>query len=205
MSNLINVSEATTTELVAFYNSIVAADKQIKKFADRKTAERRVAELVASLPVAEVAGFNAPEAPAGEVAPEGVRVCPHCGDTGSLYHVDDCAANTDKTYRQLRDADFEAGEFWCVACGGHSGAPVIFPAKSTARAEGVARSWQDAEVAARRAVRDKVEVDGALFKSVAAAFKALGLPMKEHISFRMSLKAAGSTRCYDRNWKIVKG
>ena len=42
-----NVSTATTAELVAFYNK--HSDKPVKKFADRKTAERRVSALVAEI------------------------------------------------------------------------------------------------------------------------------------------------------------
>lgn len=44
-----NVQAATTAELVAFYNANAAAP--VKKFADRKTAERRVAALIETLPV----------------------------------------------------------------------------------------------------------------------------------------------------------
>lgn len=44
---MIDVKNATTTELVAFYNK--HADKQVKKFQDRVTAERRVSELLATL------------------------------------------------------------------------------------------------------------------------------------------------------------
>jgi hypothetical protein len=42
-----NPSTATTAELVAFYNKHAA--KPVTKFADRKTAERRVATLLADL------------------------------------------------------------------------------------------------------------------------------------------------------------
>lgn len=44
---MLNVSTATTAELVAFYNEH-NADKPVKKFADRKTAERRVSALLAT-------------------------------------------------------------------------------------------------------------------------------------------------------------
>ena len=45
---MIDVSAATTAELVAFYNKHAA--KPVNKFADRKTAERRVTQLVEQLP-----------------------------------------------------------------------------------------------------------------------------------------------------------
>lgn len=44
---MINVKTASIAELVAFYNK--HADKQVKKFQDRATAERRVSELLATL------------------------------------------------------------------------------------------------------------------------------------------------------------
>lgn len=45
---MLNITTATTAELVAFYNANAAT--AVKKFADRKTAERRVAALIESLP-----------------------------------------------------------------------------------------------------------------------------------------------------------
>jgi hypothetical protein len=44
---MLNITTATTAELVAFYNANAAA--AVKKFADRKTAERRVSTLIESL------------------------------------------------------------------------------------------------------------------------------------------------------------
>lgn len=44
----INVQKATMAELVKFYNAHAA--KPVKKFADRKTAERRVSALLAAKP-----------------------------------------------------------------------------------------------------------------------------------------------------------
>ena len=43
-----NINTATTAELVKFFNAHSA--KPVKKFADRKTAERRVAALLAQQP-----------------------------------------------------------------------------------------------------------------------------------------------------------
>lgn len=43
----INVATAKTSELVAFYNA--NTDKPVKKFADRATAEKRVAALLETL------------------------------------------------------------------------------------------------------------------------------------------------------------
>lgn len=58
-------------------------------------------------------------------------------------------------------------------------------------AEGVAKSWTNPEVRARRLTRQSVVVNGEEFNSTPAAFNALGLPMKKMIKFRLELKAAG--------------
>jgi hypothetical protein len=59
---------------------------------------------------------------------------------------------------------------------------------------GVARSWGDASVKAARTTKHGVTVKAGgkttEHKSVAAAFKALGLPMPKHIKFRGKLKAS---------------
>lgn len=47
MLNVKTAKTAKTAELVAFYNAHAA--KPVKKFADRKTAEQRVAALIATL------------------------------------------------------------------------------------------------------------------------------------------------------------
>jgi hypothetical protein len=44
----INIAEAKTTELVAFYNT--HAEKPVKKFVSRAVAEEKVAAIIASLP-----------------------------------------------------------------------------------------------------------------------------------------------------------
>jgi hypothetical protein len=46
---MINVTTATTAELLAFFNANSGATP-VKKFADRKTAERRVSALIATMP-----------------------------------------------------------------------------------------------------------------------------------------------------------
>jgi hypothetical protein len=57
------------------------------------------------------------------------------------------------------------------------------------RAAGTRRSWDNIEVFEKRRERTNVEVDGhGRFRSVGAAFKAIGLPMTKHIAFRQDLK-----------------
>lgn len=50
---MLNIKTAKTAELVAFYNE--HADKPVKKFVDRATAEKRVAALIATLAPAKKA------------------------------------------------------------------------------------------------------------------------------------------------------
>ena len=71
------------------------------------------------------------------------------------------------------------------------------------RSSAIAKSWTNKETHAKRCQRSAVEVDGVQYGSVNKAFIALGLPSKEHIAFRGILKEAGTTKAYDRTWKIV--
>ena len=57
--------------------------------------------------------------------------------------------------------------------------------------DGVRASWADPAVRAARSERTRVKVGGETFRSVAAAFTALGFDMRKHIAFRIALKAAG--------------
>lgn len=49
----VNFAQMSSKELVEWYNGNVEEGKRIKKFSDRKAAERRCAELLSSLPVEE--------------------------------------------------------------------------------------------------------------------------------------------------------
>lgn len=131
------ISAAKTAELVAFYNAncAVAGKKPVSKFADRKTAEKRVAELVAALPT--------PKAP-----------------------------------RKVATVNPGA-------------------------AKQIAASWKDPEVFAARITRNNVKVDGTVYTSVREAFVKLGLPLGQHIKFRMNLKAAGKLEGFGKKWVVL--
>jgi hypothetical protein len=78
----------------------------------RKANLAKLTELHSALPVAQ-------------------QLCPHCGIhlSNGLLHVDDEVANGDgATYRSTRDPAFAEGEYNCMACGGHFGAPVQYDA-----------------------------------------------------------------------------
>lgn len=142
----INISEATTKELVEFHNAELVnlpADSKIrkqpvKKFTDRKTAEKRVAALVEEI-----------------------------------------------------NAAIESDEVEPVA------------GRAVNNSAGIAKSWEDPKVAAKRAQRSGVEVDGEYYGSVHKAYIALGLDLKDHIQFRMLLKENGKAKVEGRKWKIV--
>ena len=141
---MIDVTAATTNELVAFWNEHAPqfGAKPVNRFATRGDAERRVRELIDNI--------EAHDEPVDDEAPEVTDV-----------------AHTD------------------------------------ARSAGVARSWQDPEVRAKRSQRTNIRVDGVDYRSVKQAFDALGLPLKEHIPFRQLLKRELRLEAYDRVWEVV--
>lgn len=64
--------------------------------------------------------------------------------------------------------------------------------QSRTRSEGVSDSWKNPDVAESRKQRGAVQVNGTVYRSVNAAFKALDLPTNRHIAFRASLKKEGT-------------
>lgn len=107
----IDVTTATTSELVAFYNEH-SGDNPIKKFRDRATAEARVTKLLSERQ------FNQPKA-LPDVSAEkqrnvnlyGTANCPHCGvdlDNGVGHH------NQEVNGKRLKHKKYE---FECLACG----------------------------------------------------------------------------------------
>ena len=58
------------------------------------------------------------------------------------------------------------------------------------RSKSISESWNNPEVAAKRAQRNSVKVGKEVYRSVLEAFKKLQLPVSQHIKFRMALKAA---------------
>lgn len=198
---IIDVTTATTAELVAFYNE--HADTPVKRFSDRKTAERRVAAL---LPCTEETCCTEVELKDGEL------VCAKCGTPEQEMNE-----AKEEYAEQLKRSEIcpkcgidmlengydhnSAGGYICLGCG--HGEDEAKPA-SEARSAGVSKSWQDPEVRAKRSVRHFVRVDGNEHRSVRAAFIALGLPLKEHIRFRMLLKQEGQLEAYGFRWEAIE-
>lgn len=170
-----NVSTATTAELVAFYNKHAA--KPVNKFADRKTAERRVNALLAT------------ELGAGH------DKCPHCGATTDITRGEVLVS------RHAEQRVVNEHIAFCHNCTHEwntlTGKPVRkAPAKSPDRSAAIAASWSNKKVAAARATRHGVRVTDPRggqgnYKSVREAFIVLALPLGQHIKFRGALKAAG--------------
>lgn len=137
IQNANDVLNAKTSELVAFYNE--RAERPVTKFADRKTAERRVIELLRAAPTAP----TAPVAHAFSVNTRG---------------------------------------------------------KMSAAQQ---RTWADITIRSKRCERSGVLVDGQEFRSVRAAFVEFGLPINEHIKFRMQLKEQIKMVAYEHSWEII--
>jgi hypothetical protein len=174
---MINVQAATTAELVAYFNR--HSSKPVKKFADRKTAERRVAALMNAMVT--------PTTSAHELR------CPICGDTENL---------TCGEVKLVRGMQHLVNEHIadCHSCGHEwnteTGKPVRKAAANPERGAAIAASWKNKKVAAARAQRHGVVVvtpkgEKRELRSVREAFMVLALPLGQHIKFRGALKAAG--------------
>lgn len=213
----IQISSASTADLLAFYNAHSGA-APVRRFADRKSAEARVSKLVERLAAEqEAAAAAAPAAPAPAVRRLPAR--------GKLAKMDREAAKVEKAAKKYcfstdgcpvcgATADITAGrviekngrqevirehEGTCHSCGAefnvNTGKPIRAP-KATDKASisaSISATWADPEVAAKRKERTSVRVDGeAIFSSVAKAFAALNIPSNKVISFRLRLKAEGT-------------
>lgn len=186
--NAKQISAAKTAELVAFYNAncAVVGKKPVSKFADRKTAEKRVAELVASLPK-----------PKTNAANYVVGTCPKCGATSDIT-----CGHGDKKGNIINEH-----EALCHSCGHefnyNTGKALRKVATNPGAAKQIAASWKDPEVFAARITRNNVKVDGVVYASVREAFVKLGLPLGQHIKFRMNLKAAGKLEGFGKKWVVL--
>ena len=95
---MINVNTAKTAELVAFYNK--HASKPVTKFADRKTAERRVAALLATQPTKTVRAKAAPAKDRGEAIAASWKNKKVAAARATRHNV----KVEDKTYKSVREA-----------------------------------------------------------------------------------------------------
>lgn len=149
----LNVTAATTAELLAFFNSHTGG-AQVKKFADRKTAERRVNLLIAEmiedgdtegyeLTAAEQAIVDAPAGSSEHLTQE--LACPECGCTQDITAG---RIVNRKGHQVLVDEDV----FTCHPCGHEWGTPDA-PAKASV-STGLTRPEMTASLKLDRAIQE---------------------------------------------------
>ncbi|HID3476089.1 TPA: hypothetical protein ACXE5Z_003323 [Escherichia coli] len=181
-----DVIATKTADLVAFYNAN-SGSKPIKKFSDRRTAETRVIALIESLNALDEPSNESPipDAKSREEVSSDVK-------THKARAVVKKAEPTQEELDAMTDEEYEA----FVKSGLNDSANCVVqngtPSHRRSNSEGIAKSWDNKEVAQKRLTRNGVMVEGVgEFKSVRVAFAALGLPDSKHIRFRMKLKEAG--------------
>lgn len=171
------IAKLTTSGLVALYNELTG--KEIKKFQDRATAERRVAEVAT------------PEALMR------ISYCPHC------------AGHSSSQTMAGKEGTIKGDQYLlCHECGVEyhvqTGALYKSRAASADRGAGIAASWTDPAVREARSARYAVVVAGkGQFKSVAKAFSALGLPAKLIIKTRGELVSEGRATVGEYKFRIA--
>lgn len=181
-----DVIATKTADLVAFYNAN-SGSKPIKKFADRRTAETRVIALIESL--------NALDEPSNESPIPDAKPSEEVSSDVKTHKARAVVKKSEPTQEELdamTDEEYEA----FVKSGLNDSANCVVqngtPSHRRSNSEGIAKSWDNKEVAQKRLTRNGVMVEGVgEFKSVRVAFAALGLPDSKHIRFRMKLKEAG--------------
>lgn len=176
------VKTAKMSELIDFYNHF--ADRKIKKFQDRATAERRVLETIAMFPTMEEYRECADLSRALPPSADAVR-------------LDNPWKN--RTMNHKYNADAEAFREAMVAALAETEekprkeAKLKEPKLANNRSNAMRESWENPSVASLRASRVAVKVyhDENLvgeYKSVADAFRKLALPFAKHIQFRGYLR-----------------
>lgn len=184
-STLAAPSTMTTAAMLAEYNELTG--KNTARFASRKAGEAALERARAAGPKVE---FTMDEAKREEQM--GSHAVPPAMTAQETEAADEAA----------REQGATAGcdNYLCHHCGTafRPSGKIIKPAKASAdRAASIGSSWARQDVRDARRERTSVAVlkpgekDELVFKSVAEAFKKLGLPMGKHIKFRAQLKAAG--------------
>lgn len=173
-----DITSMTTAEMVAEYNSLTG--KSIKKFSSRAAGEKQLqaARAQGTLP--------------GTTVKQDGSCCPQCG------------REHDQTYAGA-EGTAAAERLFCHHCSTEyypDGRVYKAQPSSKQRAESTRRSWSDKAVHDRRSLKQRVQVNGEEYRSVLAAFLALGLPASKHIKFRAQLKAAGAL-AWDEKFHFV--
>ncbi len=194
MTASIDLSTATSKELVAFFNSL--SDKKVTRFADRATALLRIGKLIRTPEVAAArkAAKNTLSADESSVYGQTIHGHTHCPACGTHLSNGIGEHNQDVNGKPIKHDRFQ---FACLACGEEFGPAIRNPSESGLLAIGVARSWTDPEVAAARSARHQVKLLGAgeangVYKSLAQAIRAAHAPQPSNfIALRKSLVSEG--------------
>lgn len=195
---------ASTADLVAYYNH--HADKPVKRFSDRQTAERRVLKLIEEnrgpLPNDNGLSQEATELLAALEADAGNwSGCPlwegNVGDDAQRPYLNELIA-AGLVHLQVDHENGETQE-WVIFGKGETKAPT-----STTASQGIADSWTDPDVRAARSSRIHIMVDGTTYKSVRQAFVALDLPLNQHIAFRGRLRDEKAITEYGHDWVVTE-
>jgi len=196
------VKTAKMSELIEFYNHF--ADRKIKKFQDRATAERRVLETIEMFPSMEEY----------RDCPDLGRAMPPSADAVRLdnpWKKRNESVTDDENYSEpltigpkyrtntKYNADADAFREAMVAALAETEEKPRKEAKSKEpklannRSNAMRQSWENPSVASLRASRVAVKVYHneklvGEYKSVAEAFRKLALPFAKHIQFRGYLR-----------------
>ncbi len=203
----IAIADAKLSDLVSFFNThaIRLQDgKPVKKFADRKVAEKRVSNLV------EMLGVEFDKTAPETVPPSGMIFvgdlvdeetgAPIALEASEVKPVSDVKLNGhDEEAEEEEDEGTSVNSFGAMgatigAMGDkHEAAAPRSSGGYAANSHGVAISWTVPDVRARRLTRDAVlvNVDGEEheFKSAHDGFRYFKLPESKLIRFRRDLKA----------------
>ena len=165
MSTLaINVKSATAAELLAFYNAH-SGREAVKRFADRRAAEKRVHALLAERqfntpkPLPEVSALDAEY-----IASYGISHCPSCG-----IHLDNGVGHDgqDVNGKVIRHKHFE---YECLGCNTEFG-PLVRRARPVA--SGAKVGPRPAMVESLKLDRRIVHIDtGVVYKNANCVYKA---------------------------------
>jgi len=189
-----DLSGFAAADLKAFFNANCSVE--VKKFATRAKMEERVLALATELQADGKGG-----------AVESTSTAVAVVKTDSAEQNADAGEESDDAGEQEETPEEEAAR---LAAEAHADAnPEAQAAKRrdaearSAQSAGVARSWLDADVRRTRLTRHGVsvaikgdeETDGedtemGTYRSVAEAFRVIGLPFDKHIKFRLALKTS---------------
>lgn len=222
----INIAEAKAAELVAFFNANIerVGGTPVKKFADRKTAEKRVGDLVEKL----AAHFPDEATPENTIPSTNGSENTESDTTGQGESDADGREPEETEEERAEREEAEAkrsaqgasafsmlqGVLNVMQQNQPAGQPIVAaprnPSPKASNSDGVAASWVDNEVRTARLKRDGVQVvlDGkevGVYKSTYEAFRANRLPHNKHIRFRLKLKEAhrdnGGSATFEHNGK----